>query len=164
MLICNSLTYGSMSWYLCLCFLMIRRPPRSTRTDTLFPYTTLFRSYRAARTIARQQNQPLGQPQRAVGVAVDQSRDERVGNGPLDRDGKNGGLGVSHRIELRHCERSEAIQSGLRKHWIAASSRAPRIDEGFERSEDHPSVNAASVGALLAGVPTSNHCPMWDRP
>src|SRR3546814_11872952 len=36
--------------YLCLCcmilfFLMIRRPPRSTRTDTLFPYTTLFRSH-----------------------------------------------------------------------------------------------------------------------
>src|SRR3546814_12637057 len=29
---------------LCFCFLMIRRPPRSTRTDTLFPYTTLFRS------------------------------------------------------------------------------------------------------------------------
>src|SRR3546814_15149036 len=25
-------------------FLIIRRPPRSTRTDTLFPYTTLFRS------------------------------------------------------------------------------------------------------------------------
>src|SRR3546814_1025628 len=29
-------------------FLMIRRPPRSTRTDTLFPYTTLFRSASAA--------------------------------------------------------------------------------------------------------------------
>src|SRR3546814_7590990 len=28
---------------------MIRRPPRSTRTDTLFPYTTLFRSLRARR-------------------------------------------------------------------------------------------------------------------
>src|SRR3546814_15414294 len=28
-------------------FLMIRRPPRSTRTDTLFPYTTLFRSERS---------------------------------------------------------------------------------------------------------------------
>src|SRR3546814_8181857 len=27
-------------------FLMIRRPPRSTRTDTLFPYTTLFRSHK----------------------------------------------------------------------------------------------------------------------
>src|SRR3546814_13475106 len=48
-----------LSCYSCLCivrvdcvlcllfvvlFLMIRRPPRSTRTDTLFPYTTLFRS------------------------------------------------------------------------------------------------------------------------
>src|SRR3546814_17745875 len=33
------------SWlYSYLFFLMIRRPPRSTRTDTLFPYTTLFRS------------------------------------------------------------------------------------------------------------------------
>src|SRR3546814_2253635 len=30
-------------------FLMIRRPPRSTRTDTLFPYTTLFRSLRRRR-------------------------------------------------------------------------------------------------------------------
>src|SRR3546814_14920742 len=28
----------------CLFFVMLRRPPRSTRTDTLFPYTTLFRS------------------------------------------------------------------------------------------------------------------------
>src|SRR3546814_1544355 len=28
----------------CFCFLRNRRPPRSTRTDTLFPYTTLFRS------------------------------------------------------------------------------------------------------------------------
>src|SRR3546814_19527042 len=48
-------------WLLCLFFfLMIRRPPRSTRTDTLFPYTTLFRSKRArpvnadARCIAAQ--------------------------------------------------------------------------------------------------------------
>src|SRR3546814_7018326 len=30
---------------------MIRRPPRSTRTDTLFPYTTLFRSFEPQRTI-----------------------------------------------------------------------------------------------------------------
>src|SRR3546814_12971118 len=39
--------YDSMIVYHCFCvffFLMIRRPPRSTRTDTLFPYTTLFRS------------------------------------------------------------------------------------------------------------------------
>src|SRR3546814_3561338 len=32
---------------------MIRRPPRSTRTDTLFPYTTLFRSARLALRIFR---------------------------------------------------------------------------------------------------------------
>src|SRR3546814_18868043 len=32
---------------------MIRRPPRSTRTDTLFPYTTLFRSQRLDRTQCR---------------------------------------------------------------------------------------------------------------
>src|SRR3546814_6316589 len=32
---------------------MIRRPPRSTRTDTLFPYTTLFRSRRARRELVR---------------------------------------------------------------------------------------------------------------
>src|SRR3546814_11304525 len=41
--------YVSIVAYWCVCsilffFLMIRRPPRSTRTDTLFPYTTLFRS------------------------------------------------------------------------------------------------------------------------
>src|SRR3546814_11090988 len=36
---------GNRVSYLIMCFfLMIRRPPRSTRTDTLFPYTTLFRS------------------------------------------------------------------------------------------------------------------------
>src|SRR3546814_13736631 len=37
---------GNLVVMMCSCFffLMIRRPPRSTRTDTLFPYTTLFRS------------------------------------------------------------------------------------------------------------------------
>src|SRR3546814_13387788 len=33
--------------------LMIRRPPRSTRTDTLFPYTTLFRSVERHPQLAR---------------------------------------------------------------------------------------------------------------
>src|SRR3546814_17535020 len=37
--------YSSLFYYFFyFFFLMIRRPPRSTRTDTLFPYTTLFRS------------------------------------------------------------------------------------------------------------------------
>src|SRR3546814_20881338 len=36
-------------WFIMLFFfLMTRRPPRSTRTDTLFPYTTLFRSARVS--------------------------------------------------------------------------------------------------------------------
>src|SRR3546814_2004158 len=35
--------------YIFFFFLMIRRPPRSTRTDTLFPYTTLFRSVHGAK-------------------------------------------------------------------------------------------------------------------
>src|SRR3546814_19386962 len=41
-------------------FLMIRRPPRSKRTDTLFPYTTLFRSDAAGR-------QPRGLDPRRAG-------------------------------------------------------------------------------------------------
>src|SRR3546814_19352179 len=40
-------------FFVCFFFLMIRRPPRSTRTDTLFPYTTLFRSPRQAWRAAR---------------------------------------------------------------------------------------------------------------
>src|SRR3546814_1624000 len=43
-------------------FLMIRRPPRSTRTDTLFPYTTLFRSdgpHETVKQIAPQKNEFL---------------------------------------------------------------------------------------------------------
>src|SRR3546814_13024057 len=37
-------SYDMMAVFYLVFFLMIRRPPRSTRTDTLFPYTTLFRS------------------------------------------------------------------------------------------------------------------------
>src|SRR3546814_15834461 len=40
----DATSYSVTFHYLLLFFLMIRRPPRSTRTDTLFPYTTLFRS------------------------------------------------------------------------------------------------------------------------
>src|SRR3546814_6466735 len=38
---------------------MIRRPPRSTRTDTLFPYTTLFRSRKRSSALARYLLQPV---------------------------------------------------------------------------------------------------------
>src|SRR3546814_1126390 len=54
---------------------MIRRPPRSTRTDTLFPYTTLFRSARVTRELLRQFIKPargfrigFGERQRILGA------------------------------------------------------------------------------------------------
>src|SRR3546814_1019289 len=47
---------------------MIRRPPRSTRTDTLFPYTTLFRSLPVNRQTA-----PMTQP--AIGAEIHQPLD-----------------------------------------------------------------------------------------
>src|SRR3546814_20587922 len=48
-------------------FLMIRRPPRSTRTDTLFPYTTLFRSAaRDARDRVAGEHLPAEAPDGAV--------------------------------------------------------------------------------------------------
>src|SRR3546814_12605251 len=48
----------------CFFFFMKRRPPRSTRTDTLFPYTTLFRSHR------NQFRAGFVQPARRLGIAL----------------------------------------------------------------------------------------------
>src|SRR3546814_20793357 len=57
---------------------MIRRPPRSTRTDTLFPYTTLFRSIRWAlqpNLSAQEANQSLST--KSLGICLsDESRRE----------------------------------------------------------------------------------------
>src|SRR3546814_10927673 len=50
-------------------FLMIRRPPRSTRTDTLFPYTTLFRS-----ALSCDRRRPLGGAPDRGRAAQDQLR------------------------------------------------------------------------------------------
>src|SRR3546814_12201591 len=50
---------------------MIRRPPRSTRTDTLFPYTTLFRSHRIAKLRAAAE-----QPRRGREQPVEQRENE----------------------------------------------------------------------------------------
>src|SRR3546814_17031002 len=50
---------------------MIRRPPRSTRTDTLFPYTTLFRSDQQTHQQQAQHHAESGAPQRAD-IAADQ--------------------------------------------------------------------------------------------
>src|SRR3546814_1478495 len=67
-------------------FLMIRRPPRSTRTDTLFPYTTLFRSLPCGRHECRD---ALVQPEVLEGFACDQVAPPLMGkfvyDGPILR-------------------------------------------------------------------------------
>src|SRR3546814_6801909 len=60
---------------------MIRRPPRSTRTDTLFPYTTLFRARDAAEVVG------------VLGAAVRTVEDRRRG-GPLRRPVAESGLRI----------------------------------------------------------------------
>src|SRR3546814_15440490 len=54
----------TMEIYSFVFFLMIRRPPRSTRTDTLFPYTTLFRSLRRRAGTPREGRQEAWGPPR----------------------------------------------------------------------------------------------------
>src|SRR3546814_21075972 len=70
-----------------LFFLMIRRPPRSTRTDTLFPYTTLFRSDRRDGGVLKHSEEGEALPAASAneeGVPKD-LRDED-GNEPGDRE------------------------------------------------------------------------------
>src|SRR3546814_9052967 len=55
---------------------MIRLPPRSPRTDTLFPYTTLFRSKAAVLVALAQDGEPQGNPH-PYETQRRQSRDDR---------------------------------------------------------------------------------------
>src|SRR3546814_2482447 len=65
---------------------MTRRPPRSTRTDTLFPYTTLFRSLISLRSLAiRQPDARLDDRVSVVGSAfTNVDRSGRAMTGALD--------------------------------------------------------------------------------
>src|SRR3546814_2047748 len=95
---------------------MIRRPPRSTRTDTLFPYTTLFRS---DRPVSRIQPRPalvllyerakgLEQPQRGVRNVA-----KRVG--VTRQHLQLGDLPVPHqRADVRSEEHTSELQSLMR--------------------------------------------------
>src|SRR3546814_3997837 len=82
---------------------MIRRPPRSTRTDTIFPYTTLFRSDLVDGQVAGVEHQlagvlvlPVERIGRGAGdrlrVEVDPEVERQVGDGDL------AGLGVGKRV------------------------------------------------------------------
>src|SRR3546814_18159392 len=67
---------------------MIRRPPRSTRTDTLFPYTTLFRSLQAwfcTDSVQKhaQNDQPPGRRLRQTAYDPRMARSDEAPTGPL---------------------------------------------------------------------------------
>src|SRR3546814_13740977 len=67
---------------------MIRRPPRSTRTDTLFPYTTLFRSRRNRQFVDIDGHRALKAG--AIAIGVDAARREIVEilRRPVDDDAR----------------------------------------------------------------------------
>src|SRR3546814_2050632 len=58
---------------------MIRRPPRSTRTDTLFPYTTLFRSQKRRAEI-QQELATLGRPIALAQAYVEEQVSSKMGD------------------------------------------------------------------------------------
>src|SRR3546814_13121684 len=92
---------------------MMRRPPRSTRTDTLFPYTTLFRS---ARTDQGFEHALVGfpgidapaeieqVPERTVGIALGDDAFERRFAGALDR-----AEAIADCVRRRHRETELAV-------------------------------------------------------
>src|SRR3546814_5665489 len=91
---------------------MIRRPPRSTRTDTLFPYTTLFRSEGDRTGLS----EFLGPVLRQLGVAQDVLRPDIVPGGVRDthRGGNEDLLAAEHRSE----EHTSELQSLMRIPYV----------------------------------------------
>src|SRR3546814_14214237 len=92
-------------------FVMIRRPPRSTRTDTLFPYTTLFRSKAEQQELRRRQRRDPAVQHETIDIAGAVRRqtpghhlDVKIGDGPdeggadhhEERDRKSTRLNSSH--------------------------------------------------------------------
>src|SRR3546814_995236 len=113
-------------------FLMIRRPPRSTRTDTLFPYTTLFRSIDAylyrhrERQIARHRPAQLEQP---ALTRLDQPGQFRL----IEIDVEEPFV-----ILTRHLidDLEKALGGAELRPEIARSGIGPPIDEGADRLEE----------------------------
>src|SRR3546814_4512424 len=111
---------------------MIRRPPRSTRTDTLFPYTTLFRSVAGAGLLALHRRF-LGRPLRLLlfpGAGLQVGR-PLAGLPDLARHRPAAGVGRRPHLRRRAAIRArlERRAAGLRRHLH------PRL----LRSEEHTS-------------------------
>src|SRR3546814_3254477 len=103
---------------------MRRRPPRSTRTDTLFPYTTLFRSADAGGEIARfadaeaeprhrELGDGAGETVRHVADRPDQNRD-RVAEPRADSIDDPAETDVAERVGDRSEEHTSELQSLMR--------------------------------------------------
>src|SRR3546814_1429085 len=91
-------------------FLMIRRPPRSTRTDTLFPYTTLFRSLVDDRAYGRQRDAPFHE--------LGAGRADARSCGAQRNQGRGAGL------QAAHCARLDAIRHNALHAPCACVERA----------------------------------------
>src|SRR3546814_4922619 len=112
---------------------MIRRPPRASRTDTLFPYTTLFRSLRSLRAQPAQPRKALADDTRLV-TGCDPSCAERTartfsGLPHLRRCTRSLGSGRSeeHTSELQSLMRNSyavfCLKKKIHKTSIQKSSR-----------------------------------------
>src|SRR3546814_5054890 len=104
---------------------MIRRPPRSTRTDTLFPYTTLFRSVRPQRVLAdrqrvhvierRRHEEPVAARVGAPPARADHPQMAVVGEGHALRPaGRAGGVEEHRHLVVRSEEHTSELQSLMR--------------------------------------------------
>src|SRR3546814_8681486 len=85
---------------------MIRRPPRSTRTDTLVPYTTLFRSHHMN---DKSSKAAAAEKVKALAAALSQI-EKQFGKGSIMRYGDNE---VEHDIQVVSTGRSEEHTSEL---------------------------------------------------
>src|SRR3546814_5158017 len=104
---------------------MIRRPPRSTRTDTLFPDTTLFRSPataygRCSNYRVKAMNLTIGEAARATGTKAETIRYyERIGL--LPRPGRTAGRSEEHTSELQSLMRISYAVFCLKKKTLHCS-------------------------------------------
>src|SRR3546814_8025223 len=112
---------------------MLRRPPRSTRTDTLFPYTTLFRS---RPRLALVQGLCLGFAQRRFdGRNIDSAARERHGRQAIEAGADRIGAGL-RRPEARVAALGKELQRLVR---LRHAEHTPGLGAVGERSEEHTS-------------------------
>src|SRR3546814_10975202 len=115
---------------------MIRRPPRSTRTDTLFPYTTLFRSDRACENHGQEASQDSDDQsrleRRALSLFLSPRKAWDAGSGlhqPCSRDAADAGCWNGGRC--CRCRSSWCTGfSGDRKSVVSGKSVSVRVDLG----------------------------------